>query len=267
MRVKIKRFRWLLPTLAILSLLALGATQTAIADEYDEDLETDTYVDDPDDIFTSTEIEDGDASAYANEGGYVSCSADAYTWATDGAGASTNPSAWASWKKTWEWDGSPENAPGGTLSWSLDGDGFAESWGGVDVGNNGGGLSVGDADSSTYSGSTGSSAYGIANAFGYVQNQEYATATASISASVTPNPNRQTVEKYYGSYYASIRWGIYDSSDDNIASGTTYIYFYGKASCECLSASGAGPSGAGAEASTDVNANADANVTASFTSN
>jgi hypothetical protein len=263
--------KWCLATLAVVLVLTAGVAPSVMAYQYVEsDPDTYEYEDDPEDVYTSTSIEDTSAIPAAQEDGDCACAVATYAWATDGDSAVAIAEAYGAWQKTWEWNGPPGEAPGGTLSWSHWGGGSAHVVGAIYLGTNGGAMSVASADSSTDGSGSGGGSYGTSNAFGYVDTTTSADTYSGTSATGDPEEgfwSDADSDTAYYSYDEEIDWGVYGSDDDSIASGTSYVYFSGGAWCDNFSAAGAGPLGSEAEAGGGSGANASVSLSASFTSN
>ncbi|OHB65912.1 MAG: hypothetical protein A2Y77_01320 [Planctomycetes bacterium RBG_13_62_9] len=262
-----QQIKWSLLVLAAIVALVAGMERVTLGYEYvvsepDPDV-YDANDSTPNDT-TSTHDEYAFASGYANPNG--TCTADVGTsaWAKDGDGAA--PEAWAEayWGRSWDWNGPPGTAPGGTLQWSYSGYGYLDAWGHNDVGD-GQALSVASASGSTSgSGSegTGGNAYGSAS--GYVYDDDLGSASASMGGSPEPSGGDPVENENYGSYEASIDWANYDGDSTSIPSGTSNVYFSGGASCDSYSGAGAGPYQSGAEAFADTSGSTTTSLSADF---
>ncbi|UCG49353.1 MAG: hypothetical protein JSU94_06125 [Phycisphaerales bacterium] len=234
-------------TLAILVSLALAAPRTATA-HYVMDTDYDDYDSGSYSYGTSNWTETAETYALATDYGITRCSIQIYTMGKNGYAGAVDASANAYWTKTWEWDGAPGAAPGGTLSWNTVEDGYARVEGNTDPGDNGGAVAVSDAETYTCTASNGSSSYAYSELFGYVTDDDMATLDYSDGGSGVFFEIVWGGDADYGYYVFTSIWHAYDYDDDSIASGTSYVYFQGYSSCDCSSAAGAGPNGSGAEA-------------------
>ena len=239
-----------------------GSVQTVGAYEYEETPHRYWDWDPPINNESATAEEDAEATASATVGGTVSCYATAYTWAKDGDGATADISSYASWGLSWEWNGPPATAPGGTLSWEHDADGSATANGENTVGS-GEALSAAGASSETSSSSPGSSSWATGNAEASVYDN--ATATGEASADGSPTPDVYPTENPgTGRYYYSVTWDSFADGTEAILDGTSYVSFSGGVSCYCWSGAGAGPHAIGAEAWADATSHGGGGLEASF---
>jgi hypothetical protein len=238
MNVKKKWKELLVPGLAALVLLMAGTVQIANAYVYVEDEYAFTNIDASGmDSGAPGYYTNGNGDAYADETGFCICEsiADTYTKTCEystSAYAVTN----AIYKIDWTWNGPPGEAPGGTLSWSLDGVGGSYV-SGVNY--------LAEIDDTAYSSSNGesglaglgtgqSAVHGIGQSWGWVEDKDDSDCDFSTSA----NPvNDLTItdsdaDNDYRSYEAYVLWN-YESDDDvAITSGNTYVYFMGGVQCE-----------------------------------
>lgn len=220
--------------------------------------------DDSPDSSTSTHIEESDADGDADEGGYCWGTVLTYTWAKDGDSASADGGGWGSWSKSWDWNGPPGTAPGGTLDWVANGSGDAYVDGSTDPGQSGGASA--SASASSYSGgggSGGSGGAGTAWASGSVEDDD----PGSIDGNAyTSHGDRRNYDPHfdYGSFWAYAWWVCNAGDSTSIPSGTSSVYFGGIASASGSSDASAGPVQSGAEAGSGSSADADVNLSASL---
>jgi len=231
MNAKRKWYDLILPGLAVLVLLAAGAVQTANAEYVQGDPEYDS------DKYESETGPGEDNTADSSASPEGSC--ESTTWnecSADGEGPENTycyAYAWASWMIDWEWNGPPAEAPGGTLTWSNDFDGNAYAYGN-NVVTSGSAEAASDAYSDTGSEGTEGSASGFGSCWGYVVNHEKGEGMYDGEG----NPE----EDYYkypiwsllpASYSLGVTWS-FESTDNNedISSGTTYVYFGGGVGCD-----------------------------------
>lgn len=116
--------RWFLLSLGVLAVLLTGLSQKGTAYEYTAWTESNEDASFTPEDQTSTHWEDATASGDADEStGTCSCYVHTWAWAKEDS-ASATAHAQYTYGKHWVWNGPPGTAPGGTLSWSLDGQGF-----------------------------------------------------------------------------------------------------------------------------------------------
>ncbi len=251
--------------LALLLVLAMGTAKTGVTYEYvASEPSFGSASDDSEDSSTSTHTEESDADGSADEGGYCNASARTYAAAWDGDGAIADASAWGSWSQSWEWNGPPGTAPGGTLSWVANGGGSAAVSGDTDPGDDGGALSASSGSGSEGgSGSGGSGGSGWGYVSGYVQDDDWASLSGDVGVSYGNQTYIGGIEDY-GHYNAAVLWQCNTGESTSIPSGTSSVDFGGGASCDSYAGAGAGPLGSGATAGADGSAHADISLSASF---
>ena len=177
-------------------------------------------------------VEDGNASSIEPQYGVADCECEAYAW-TRGypADVSADVYAHATYWIDWTWTGPPGEAPGGTFTWEVHGDGT--SW--LED------FNVG-VDGNAYSESYGTSAmgcdtetdetYAYISTWGWAQNiGSNDDSDCGYSMNVEPN-EAFTVTSFsmdadhdaYTSYcYGSIHWEFDNEDEEEISAGTTYV--------------------------------------------
>jgi hypothetical protein len=194
---------------------------------------------------------------------YVTCTADGYVRGTDDT-ADAGPWADGGIYRTWEWDGPPGTAPGGTLSWYHTGDGSAQAYGKTYN------LVAGDtaqSDAYAFAGSLvrpeatgGETAAAIGTASASVLNSNTGTGDYDIDGYPDPGSvyySYPTEEIGQGFAYFSVEWNAFYEPDDpeDIPSGTSYVDLLGAVLCWCdLDATSSTSQGGYAEAEGTANA-------------
>jgi hypothetical protein len=264
-KMTIKGRHMLFLGMAAVAIVATVAPQKAHGYEYEPTVDPYYVWDDPINNETSTMEEDAEAVAAATSGGTLTCYATVYTWATaDDSARVDYMSSHAVWTKSWQWNGAPGTAPGGTLTWEHDGDGVVTTNAHNTLGGGGYAWSLSNADSETGSVNPNFGVYASGNANGYVTNDNYPTGGSSVSG--VPDdpdayPDNDTDDR--GKYYYSMVWDSYEDGQETIPSGTGYVEFWASVWCDVYGAAGAGPT-ASSEAWADGAAHAGAGVEATF---
>jgi len=261
--------RWLLLSMGVLTVLLIGLSQKATAYEYVPSTESSEDVSFTPEDHTTTHWEDATASGDADEStGICSCDVHTYAWAK-GDYASATAHAQYTYGKHWVWSGPPgTTAPGGSLSWSLDGQGFEWAW----------------ASSWPRTGSSYASAYVESDTWtAVVSPYNFYYSLGYSSGDVTNNGNPTGGSNWGGSpwpFYKpidddggpgwfdySIRWATDPSGSEPVASGTTHVDFLGGAICDSDSYASGTPTGSSAEAQSYTYGSGLARLTGTFTSN
>lgn len=239
MSTRRRLYELLLPGLAAVAMIATGIVQTANA-EYVED------IDYGNDSYESEEGpgEDNNAVGTADEQGECTCMVYADCDANGVEGPeSTYANAWAygTFIIDWTWNGPPGGAPGGTLDWSVGGGGNAYAYGYNKV-PDGDATSASDAESEIWSDDPNDSSYGSGYAYGAAIDEDEPWGNWSWDADPNEgfraNSTNRWAEK--GNYSYSIEWEFEAGNpEEEIASGTTYIYFAGGAYCDCAASANA----------------------------
>ena len=185
MNTKRKWYELLLPVLAVLLVLAVGAVQTARAGYVEDTDSDDTDKSSTIDETESTYIRKLQTLATANEGA-TSCHAsfvENYVW-TKGAYKQLDGYAESWVLKDWTWDPPPETPKGGNLTWSYSAEGKPLVAGQNIIPNpeTQSALSIAGADSDTWATLTSSGpAYVFADAWGIVEDDDASDGDWDIS--------------------------------------------------------------------------------------
>lgn len=245
MNAKRKWYDSLLPCLAALLVLAAVAVQTANAKppEYVQGgpyYDDDTYESEEGPGETVMTVSDsnpeGECLAYAR----IICDANGVEGPEN---ASAYGGAWASWIIDWEWNGPPGDAPGGTLTWSQDGEGNAYAYGSnlIEEGSDGSAFAAGDAYADTGSEGTEGSAWGYGSCWGSVE--DHHCGQGNYDGDGDPEEDYDLVDEERSlsiAYYSTgIEWEFISGDDEDIPSGTTYVYFAGGVGCDTQSSANA----------------------------
>jgi hypothetical protein len=251
--------RWselLLPWVAALVVLVAAAVQTANAG-YVEDTYTDEYATEPYYRSTSTSTEFGTASASADDlgggAGVCDCSVTVHAWAeTDTAWADADAYAW--WLIDWTWDGPPP-ATGGTLEWLYwtFGEPTAYGFNTFEEPETEGADTASRTDSNTQAYGTSVAAYVVSWALGSVQDSDGGEADTYCDwepeyALYGDEPHEDVnVGDYW--YSATVEWELMtEDEEEDIASGTTYVYLGGYLSCATDASANSSKVGANSDA-------------------
>jgi len=234
-------------SLGALVVSVTGLSQKGTAYEYVPSTDSYEYSSATPEERTDAHWWDASASADADEStGDCSCGVHTYTWAKEDS-AVAEADADGAYSKDWDWNGPPGTAPGGTLSWSHDGQGFSSAYG-HNWPNQGGAFSVANADSETCAQTSSTASYAWGNASGYVTDGGAPTASEAAGGSPEPYYVDPHWDYDWGMFDYSVEWAVWDEGDDPIASGTSHIDYAGGASCYSYSGASGGPSESGAEA-------------------
>ena len=265
MNTKRKWYELLLPGLAVLLVLAVGAVQTAKA-EYNEN--TGNYTD-------KSSTVDEDESTYMRQLTTVatatvqttSCHASLvnYVW-TKGSTKSLYGYAESWVRKDWTWYGE-DDAPGGTLTWSYHAEGKPSVSGENDIPTPAtqSATSVATADSDTSATLTlGGPAWVSADANGYVIDDGASGGDYSIHSDPTASITDSGKTTGGSSYVVFVEYEIDDSGVETIPEFTEYIYV--RCDTEVAAYAFCSSSG-GAESEAFITSSADADCDASFVSN
>jgi len=250
------RLKWSLVAWTALVVLGAGAPKNVRAYEYvPSGPSVDSDFDVPWESHTSTHDEEANAESGAEEGGYCTASVRTYTKGWDGDSAGAGMTGWGSWSQSWEWNGPPGTAPGGTLGWSADGGGSVYAQGCTRPGENGSASSSAGAGAGEGGGGGGAS--------GSVSDSNVGSANAN--AGVSWGHYFGVVEdKEEGAFLAYAWWACNAGLSTPIPSGTSSVCFGGSVNCCCNSSANGGPDESGAWADSGSSADADVSLSASF---
>ena len=263
MNTKRKWYDLLLPGLAVLLVLAVGAVQTARAGYYSEN--TGNYTD-------KSSTVDEDESTYKRQLTTLatatvqttSCHASLvnYVW-TKGSTKSLYGYAESWVRKDWTWvDPPPDDGPGGTLTWSYSAEGKPAVYGENDIPNpeTQEATSVATADSDTSATLTSGGPVNVtADANGYVIDD----GASGGGYKCVPTSSITDSGKTTGgsSYAVFVEYEIDDNDVESIPANTNYIYV----KCETkVSAYAFCGSSGGAESEAFITSTADADFDATF---
>jgi len=173
------------------------------------------------------------ALAYSNadeETGVCTCRA--YTDAkAKGDYAIADADSYALLLTDWTWNGPPESAPGGYLTWIHDAEGdYTGAWGY----NTATAISTSEASTSSWSGGTEGSAYADVEVEGSIEDGETVEGEADWDADPYGEFDEGTVTEYdtHPNYVFSVDdWSFSTGDEEAIAAGTTFIQFYGGIDC------------------------------------
>jgi hypothetical protein len=262
MNAKRRWYELLLPGVVMLLVITAGTVKTANAQyAYIQGDWEGTKYESPDYWWsTSSYIEYANAYSNPNELTGV-CDCDIYVQAkAKDDYAVADADSYAYLQTDWTWNGPPESAPGGYLTWIQDASGsVTAAWGY----NTETATSSSEASTGSWSGGTEGSAYADVEVWGYIEDGETADGDTSTDADPFVEFDEGTVTEYDTppDYVFSVDgWSFSTGDTEVIASGTTYIYFAGGIDCEALAATtNTGTtywSHAGADASAEVQVSA-----------
>jgi hypothetical protein len=222
---------------------------------------------------TKTELATADADAQTN--GYAICSADAYTDANEGESAYALAWSYSYVIYTWTYPGPPgTTAPGGTLEWEHDGDGSVTVDGYNTMTQGGTASSSSSASNQTGVDSPSYESWASGHATGSVTNNNTPTTGDCYWAvdGSSPDPCDPWIDMDYvsrspGAYGAGVSWDTYETGQEDIPQGTTYISVPGGPSCSCESETHTSPTGTATKAHADSSSDASVWVYATFTPN
>jgi len=219
--------KWLMIGLGVSVVLATGMQEPARAEYVQSGPIAWTVKNDPADSNTSTmeEYSQVYADAIADDA-YCYCYVYAKSWAKGTDIAWVDASATAYWQVSWQWEGPPSTPPGGTLGWSISGDGRAEAWGWNVPRDDGSGTSTADASSTVWIARNTGTFYGSANASGCVVDYDPGDGELILSgAAVLTYP--ETVSVGFGTYTIVASWWMGGNDEDDVASGTSQVVVLG----------------------------------------
>lgn len=188
---------------------------------------------------TSTYYEYALAYSTANEGtGVCTCRAIADAKAKDDY-AIADADSYAYLITDWTWNGPPESAPGGDLTWIHDADGdYTGAWGY----NTATAISTSEASTSSWSGGTAGSAYADVEVEGSIEDGETVEGDCDWDADPEGEfyvDEEENVIEYDTppNYVFSVDdWSFSTGDEETIAAGTTLIQFYGGVDCAAFAA-------------------------------